>query len=116
MRKAETAFLQHALDACQRIAQFAPDYRADELRADPKAARAVLFEIVVIGEALGRIGPEMRSRLPALPWREAIGMRNRLVHAYDEIDYDRVAFAIAVSIPRLALQLAQAIAQEGDGP
>lgn len=41
----------------------------------------------IIGEAAARISDEFKSTHTAVPWRAIIGMRNRLVHAYFEIDY-----------------------------
>jgi len=44
--------------------------------------------IEIVGEAAARVSPERRTRYPSIPWREVIGMRNRLVHGYDSVDFD----------------------------
>ncbi len=49
-----------------------------------------LRHIAIIGEAAARLPEELRSRYPECPWRALIGMRNILVHAYFEVDWEQV--------------------------
>lgn len=51
---------------------------------------AVIRKLEVIGEAAGRVSTELRAKHAAVPWREIIGMRHRLIHGYDDIDLDTV--------------------------
>lgn len=51
---------------------------------------AVIRCLEVIGEATKRLSKDCRDRHPALPWRGMAGMRDLLIHAYDEIDIDEV--------------------------
>jgi uncharacterized protein with HEPN domain len=44
--------------------------------------------IEIIGEAASRVSPATRKKYPRIPWRQITGMRNRLVHGYDQIDLD----------------------------
>jgi uncharacterized protein with HEPN domain len=44
----------------------------------------------ILGEAASRISPELRNDHPEIPWRTLISTRNRLIHAYFEIDLDIV--------------------------
>ena len=39
-------------------------------------------------EAAARVPAEERGKHPTVPWAELIGLRNRLIHAYDEVDFD----------------------------
>jgi len=55
----------------------------------------------ILGEASGRISEPMRSVNPEIPWLKMIGMRNRLVHAYFEIDHSQVWKTIKEELPPL---------------
>ncbi len=64
---------------------------ADRTRADLDSDRMLLFALVraveIIGEAASKVSEETRSAHAEIPWK-VIGMRNRLVHAYFDIDAD----------------------------
>ena len=61
--------------------------RAD-LDADRQLNLALVRLVEVIGEAAGRVPEAFRLRHPQVPWRATVGMRNRLIHGYDVIDFD----------------------------
>jgi uncharacterized protein with HEPN domain len=66
----------------------------------------VLTHLVqVIGEAASRITPELTAHHPHVPWRQIIGMRNRVVHDYFEIDLDILWTAVTHDVPYLAHQI-----------
>lgn len=54
----------------------------EELQADERTSLALERAIEILGEAAARVPQEWRDRHPDLPWREMIGTRNRLAHAY----------------------------------
>ena len=47
---------------------------------------ALVKEIEIIGEAASRISDESRNALPRIPWPKIIAIRNRLIHAYADVD------------------------------
>lgn len=65
--------------------------------------RARLIEIV--GEAANRLSDEVRSQHSEIPWPQIIGMRNRIVHAYDEVDLDLLWDTVTLELPPLIAQL-----------
>ncbi len=69
----------------------------------------------IIGEAANKVTNETRELLPLLPWHEIIGMRNRIIHAYDRVDYDVVWDTANLSIPRLIELLETFLPPETDG-
>lgn len=85
----------------------------EEFRADERTVLATLHSIMVVGEALNQITAGFQSRYPHIPWREATGMRNRLIHAYDDVDYRRVLETARTNLPQLAFQLEAIIQKEG---
>jgi uncharacterized protein with HEPN domain len=55
----------------------------------------------IVGEAAGRISPEVQREFPGIPFREIRGMRNIIAHDYGEVDLERVWETIAHDIPPL---------------
>ncbi|NEX16599.1 MAG: hypothetical protein C1943_08225 [Halochromatium sp.] len=65
--------------------------------------------VEIIGEAANRVSHETRQNTSEIPWRAIIGMRNRLVHGYDVIDYERLWDTITQDLPPLISALEGAI-------
>jgi len=66
----------------------------------------------IIGEAAGRLSADFRARHAGIPWGEIVGMRNRLIHAYFEIDYEQVWKTLTEDLPPLIEQLHAILASE----
>jgi uncharacterized protein with HEPN domain len=62
------------------------------------ACRARLMEI---GEAVGHLSPALTDANPEIPWRQISGMRNVLVHDYDDVSFAEVAGTIETDLPAL---------------
>jgi uncharacterized protein with HEPN domain len=54
---------------------------------------ALIRCLEVLGEATKRLSSETRTRNPEIPWRAMAGMRDVLIHAYDQIDLEEVWLA-----------------------
>ena len=74
-------------------------------RADLDTDRMLLFALVraveIIGEAASRLSPEARAAAPSVPCVQITGMRNRLIHAYFDIDHDILWRTAVEEIPAL---------------
>ena len=73
--------------------------------ADRRTYYATLHSLQLIGEAATHVPAEVRDMHPEVRWREIIGTRNRIVHAYLGIDDDVVWDIIRTDIPKLLAQL-----------
>lgn len=109
MSESDRIRLQHMLDAAQEALQFASRCRREELRENRILALALVKEIEIIGEAANQISDELQASLPAIPWRKIVGMRNRLIHGYSDIDFDVLWETIETSLPPLVSQLERAM-------
>jgi len=65
--------------------------------------------VEIIGEAASKVSAETRSRHPLVPWEEIVGMRNRLIHAYFDIDLDRVWDTVTADLPPLRTVLEEMV-------
>ena len=71
-----------------------------------------LRHIAIIGEAAARLPEELRARYPESPWRALIGMRNILVHAYFEVDWDQVWQVVERDLEPLKVVIEKILATE----
>ncbi len=62
---------------------------------------AVQQLLTIIGEAASRFSPEFRAAHPQIPWRAMIGQRNILIHAYAQVDLDKVWDSAREGVPAL---------------
>jgi uncharacterized protein with HEPN domain len=53
--------------------------------ADEKTQDAIMFNLIIMGEAANRIPHEYQDLHPAVPWSSIIGTRNVIVHGYDQV-------------------------------
>lgn len=92
------------LDLCQalqKIMVFIENLNQAEFNNDEKTQSSVLYQIVIVGEAINRLSEEFKSQYPQIPFNEIRGMRNRVVHEYNEVDCDIIWEAIQYDIPPL---------------
>jgi uncharacterized protein with HEPN domain len=59
----------------------------------------------IIGEAANRIPEEVQAQYPEMPWLQMIGVRNRLIHGYDSVDFDILWVIVSHDLPILISQL-----------
>lgn len=62
---------------------------------------ALVRLVEIIGEAAARTSPELQQQYSSFPWRQVIGMRNRLIHGYDTVDLDVLWETIEIDLPML---------------
>jgi uncharacterized protein with HEPN domain len=105
MEDKDYARLKHMLDSAEAILAFAKGKRRSALDRDRLLLSAVLRELEIIGETAGRISKRTQKKYPQLPWNELIGMRNRLIHAYFDVDHDIVWKTIRQYLPSFRKEL-----------
>jgi uncharacterized protein with HEPN domain len=93
--------LKHIRDSALTAIEFTEGRSRDDLDSDRMLSLASVRLIEIIGEAANRISFSCRAKYPDIPWREIIGMRNRIVHAYFDVDLDIVWTVIREDLPSL---------------
>jgi len=76
--------------AAQDIQKFTAGLTRDEFAHSGAIQSAVIFKIIVSGEAAKRSSDEFRRQHPQINWKQIAGMRDQCVHGYSEIDVDKV--------------------------
>lgn len=101
-------------DAAREAIGFAAGRVRGDLETDRQLLLSIVKDVEIVGEAASRISEDVRSRHPELPWAATVAMRNRLVHAYFDIDRDIVWNTVAVDLPPL-LAIVEAILEATEG-
>lgn len=97
--------LKHMGDAIDAALRFLEGRERADLDRAEMLRFALVRAVEIVGEATGRVSPEGRAALPDLPWPAMIGMRNRLIHAYYDIDLDILWSTVRQVFPDFRFQL-----------
>lgn len=87
--------------AAKRILRYSNNISRTELEINDEKVSAILYQIAVIGEATKRLSQEFRLQHPEIPWREIAGMRDMLIHKYDQVDFDVIWDVLQNKLPEL---------------
>ena len=109
IRPEDKVRLRHMLDAALEIRQYTRSAKRQDLNQDPKLVHSLVHLFEIIGEAANQVTYELRQETPDIPWAVIIGMRNRLIHAYFDIDLDVVWSTSDKDIPMLITELRKLI-------
>lgn len=97
--------LRHMLDAARQAIAFAHGRSRTDLDKDLLLSLALTRLVEIVGEAAKNVSAETAAAFPSVPWRAIAGTRDRLVHAYFDVDFDRLWQIVAVDLPSLVAML-----------
>ena len=104
--------LVDVLLAVKRALEFIDGYDAERFHSDKRTRWAVYSQIIIVSEAARRISREFQDQHAEIPWAEMTGMRHKLVHDYDDIDWVLVWDTVAVDLPKLKAAIEPLIPKE----
>ncbi|MEO1621587.1 MAG: DUF86 domain-containing protein [Cyanobacteria bacterium J06632_3] len=87
--------------ACRRALEFSAGLTKAELAANEEKRSAIIYQLIIIGEATKRLSETYRSEHPELPWRAMAGMRDVMAHQYDKININTLWDVVSSEIPKL---------------
>lgn len=82
-----------------------------DLEQDTMLRLALIRCLEILGEAAARVTTETRARLPGIPFQKMVSMRNRLIHAYFDVDLDIVWTTVTLDLPGLLPVLETALSE-----
>ncbi len=97
--------LLHMVDAAQAAQSFVVGKSRGDLENARLLTSGLVREIEIVGEAATHISRETRRAHSTIPWRQIVGMRNRLIHGYFEVDLDLLWVTVVDDLPLLVKQL-----------
>lgn len=106
-------FLDDILDAMDKAEILLSDVTYDQFVGDFRIHYAVVRALEIIGEATKRLPSSLRDEYPAIPWKGMAGMRDRIIHGYDMVDYEIVWNTVKQVIPHVRPLLQQILVNYG---
>ncbi len=97
--------LRHMLESAIDAVSFVQNKTRDSLETDKMLSLALVRCIEIIGEAASKVSRGSCDAHPQIPWKDIINMRNRLIHAYFDINLDTVWSAVTEDLPPLISEL-----------
>ena len=105
--------LDHILECINNIFEFAEGKTFEQIEGDKMCYFAIVYQLVIIGEAANMLTKEIREARPQTPWREIVSMRNFIVHGYNVVDKNEVWSVIHDDLLPLKQQIEEYIEELG---
>ncbi len=93
------------LESAREAVSFLQNQTRESLDKNRMLALSLVRLIEIVGEAATQVTREFQNQHPEIPWAQIVGMRNRLIHAYFDIDMDRVWKIVKDDLPPLIVKL-----------
>ncbi len=94
-------YLKDINNAIDSIKNFIQGMNFEQFKNDDKTSSAVIRKFEIIGEATKNIPDAIKDKYPQIPWKDIAGMRDKLIHAYSEVDLNLVWKTILKRLPEL---------------
>ncbi|MFA4818599.1 MAG: HepT-like ribonuclease domain-containing protein [Patescibacteria group bacterium] len=95
----------HIRDAIKRIQKATKDVSCVDLSHNDVLLRAVVYDVMVIGEASKNLPDDLTTTYSDIPWKNIAGTRDKLVHDYFDIDVDIIWNIITHELPKLKIAI-----------
>lgn len=90
-----------------KLIEYSTGYAYDSFIKDTKLVEACVFNLIQLGELCHAADNKLTEQYPEVPWREIYGLRNRIVHDYEGVNFKLVWEIISEDIPELEELLKQ---------
>ena len=104
-------YIKHIQEAIEQIESYLGDCDFKAFSGSPMLFDATIRELEIIGEAANRITEEFQKKHSGVPWRKVIGMRNKLIHEYFEVNKKVVWLTCKEDLPELKKIVLQIISE-----
>lgn len=112
MSSSDRIRLMHMLEASREALSFASGFTRADLTHNRMLLHSLVRSIEIVGEASIHVSRECKDALLEIPWAQLAGMRNRVIHAYFDIDQNIVWDTTTQDLPPLVSALAKILESE----
>ncbi|NDJ19749.1 DUF86 domain-containing protein [Myxacorys almedinensis] len=98
-------YLYDILDSARLAISYVANQTKEAFLSDIQTQDSVNRRLMIMGKAANRISEETRQAMNTLPWRQMIGMRNLLVHEYDDVNLSVIWDTVKTDLPQLVVAL-----------
>lgn len=116
MKRDETVYLQHILDAIAKVEEYLEGVDEPAFSQNTLIQDGVIRQLQIVGEAVKQLSDDLRDKYPAIPWQDIAGMRDKLVHDYFGVDVDEVWLTAKNDIPSLKVEIQAILEKLSTGP
>ena len=106
--------IRHMIEASEEALEYARNRRLSDVETDPALRHLLVRDLEILGEAASRVSSSLQAAHPEIPWRTMVNTRNRLIHAYFEIDMDIVWSTVQEALPQILSQLQTILKDENN--
>jgi len=111
-KRRDLDYLNDIREAIHRILAYTAELTYQEFMEDIKTQDAVVRNLEIIGEATKNLSVDLRKSYPKVPWKELMGMRDKMVHHYFGINYEIVWTIAKGELAGLLPQIERILAKE----
>jgi len=105
MKRDYSVYLEDILDAMDKAEMFVTGMSYEQFEDDLRTHFAVTRALEIVGEATKRLPVSFREQYPNIPWQDMAGMRDRIIHGYDNVNLRIVWDVVARDIPDVKPQI-----------
>jgi uncharacterized protein with HEPN domain len=113
--KSDAVYLRHILDAIHRIQSYVAGVAYDQFLRDNLLQDGVVRQLEIIGEAARNVSSPFQEAHPELPWSHMVGIRNKLIHDYFQVNLFIVWDTVHTDLPPLKQQVGRILKMLGEG-
>jgi uncharacterized protein with HEPN domain len=113
MKRDESVYLAHILDAVRRVEAYTNGVTEDAFYANTLIQDAVIRQLEIIGEAVKHVSAALRKTHSQIPWQDIAGTRDILTHRYFSVSLDEVRLMatrdilpLKVEVPKMLDEIA----------
>jgi uncharacterized protein with HEPN domain len=113
VKKRPAVYVRDMLRSIAAIEDYTAVVSREEFLENGLLQDAVIRRLEVLGEAAKRIPEDVRSKHPDVPWKEVSGLRDVLIHQYNDVDLELTWTTVQSRTAELRIMLQRVLEIEG---